>query len=291
MVLAIRRTGSKDYGQYVKALICGQPGSGKTLLGSTAPDPLIVDCEGGLMTIAHKKMPYAKIDSPLDLQHLRAALEQNPENQKEILGLTPGTIVIDTIDEVQRLFARERLKETGKEILTMQDYGWLKDRMLDVIRGFRNVDAHVIFLCHLKDQTDEELGTTHLKPGLVGATADEIAQYMDIVGIISVEEYLDTDGDEAVKRTRHILTVQPNHKADWLKDRSAKLPKKFALSGEDDFTKICRVIFKDVAEDTEPAEIKTVQTDDEVPEVIERSPEQPPNPLAEKQEQESEEAE
>lgn len=43
--MKIRRTGADDYGKYVKALICGEPGSGKTLISSTFPNPLYASAE------------------------------------------------------------------------------------------------------------------------------------------------------------------------------------------------------------------------------------------------------
>ena len=279
MPLVIRRTGAADYGQYIKMLVCAPAGAGKTVFGATTVDPLIADCEGGLMSIADRRVPYAEIASTVDLAHLRGSLEQTPEVQKDMLGFAPGTIVIDTIDEVQRMFERERLKETGRDALNMQDFGWLKDRMLDVIRGFRNLPLNCVFLCHTKEVTDEESGTVSVKPGLKGAVADEIAAYMDIVSVIVTEEYSDVDGNEMVRKNRRVMLTQPDRRHDWLKDRSWKLPGRIQLNGKTDFKRIHATVFQQVPEEAgEAVEVPEVE---QAVETIERAPEKPENPLKE----------
>lgn len=278
MALTIRRTGAADYGHFIKMLVAANPGAGKTVFGSTSMNPLIVDCEGGLMSIAERRIPYAEVKTSLDLMQLKTALDQPVNVQEEMLGFAPGTVVLDTLDEIQKMYERERLRETGKEALTMQDFGWLKDRMLEVIREFRNLEMNVIFLCHLKESRDEESGTISMAPGLKGAVADEVAAYMDIVGVILAEEYTDVDGTEAVKKTRRLLQTQPDRKHDWLKDRSWKLPARIVLNGNNDFTRIHKAVYKETP-DEENAE-KIVDVPEAQVEMIERQPEQPANPLA-----------
>lgn len=280
MALRIKTTGAADYGRYVKALITGPPGSGKTVLGSTAPTPLLVSAEGGLMSVADRSVKYAEIETTLELEQLRAVLEQPEDVRTSMLGFGPETIVLDTIDEIQKIFERERLKVTKKESLTMQDFGWLKDRMLDVISSYRNLPMNVVFLCHTKEVTDEEMGTVSVKPGLKGGVADEIAAYMDIVGVITVEEYLDIDGDEAVSKNRHVLSVQPDRRHGWLKDRSWKLPPRIVLNGKNDFKRIHATVFKDMTEPAPVAEgVEITPPEPDPVEQIERVPEQPANPI------------
>lgn len=277
MALTIRRTGAADYGRYIKMLVCADPGQGKTVFGSTSIDPLVVDCEGGLMSIADRRVPYTEVKTSLELMELKTALDQEPDVRAQMVGFSPQTIVVDTIDEIQKMYERERLRDTGRDALNMQDFGWLKDRMLEVIREFRNLPMNVIFLCHLKDDKDEESGTISIKPGLKGAVADEIAAYFDIVGIIHSEEYTDVDGTEAVRRTRRILQTQPDRKHEWLKDRSWKLPPRVPLGGKTDFKRIYATVFQDVPE--ESSEELIVDVPEETPETITREPEQPKNPL------------
>lgn len=277
MALTIRRTGAADYGQYIKMLVCADPGQGKTVFGSTSINPLIADCEGGLMSIASRKVPYTEIKTSLELMELKTALDQEPDVREQMVGFSPDTIVIDTIDEVQKMFERERLRDTGRDALNMQDFGWLKDRMLEVIREYRNLPMNVIFLCHLKETTDEETGSVSMKPGLKGAVADEIAAYFDIVGVIHSEEHREVDGTEMVVKSRRSLQTSPDRKHEWLKDRSWKLPSRITLNGKTDFKRIHATVFQETPEEAPEAVI--VEVPAEGIEMIERVPEQPENPL------------
>lgn len=280
MALQVRRTGGADYGRYIKAAFAGPPGSGKTKLAATAPTPLILDAEGGLMSIADQNVPYVTITQTVELKQLLAVFNQDKENQKSVLGFAPETIVVDTLDEVQKIFVRERLTKEGKETMAQQDWGWLKDRMIDFIRGLRNIEANVIFLFHTKDSHDEDSGVTYVKPGVQGSVSDEIPAYVDVVGLLGIEEFTDVSGDKAIKSVRHVLSLQPSRRCDWLKDRSAKLPKKIVLNGQDDFSKIHATVFAETpTEGAEPVTVEGVPEQKEEPATISEEPKQMPNPL------------
>lgn len=285
-MLTIKKTGAADYGRYIKMLVCAHPGSGKTVFGSTATEPLIVDCESGLMSVADKDIAYATVKSSLDNDQLLLNLQQDANTQKEMMGFCPQTIVVDTIDEIQRIYERERLEQTGQDSLKIQDFGWLKDRMIDsVILPYRNLDKNVVFLCHVKDTQDEETGRTFVKPGLKGGIADEIAAYMDIVATIAIEEYTDVENNESVRKVRHVMQVQPDSRHEWLKDRSAKLPPRFKLNGETDFSKIHKTVFKnlppleEVKKEESEKVIGTPEGEDlDLPDKIVRKAEKPADP-------------
>lgn len=285
-MLKIKRTGAADYGRFIKMLVCATPGSGKTKFGATARNPLIVDCESGLMTIAEQDIPYATVETSLENDQLLLHLSQDDKTQEEMLGFLPETIVIDTVDELQKIYERERLKATNQDHMTMKDWGWLKDRMIeDVILPYRNLDKNVIFLCHVKEDRDDEEGPVRVKPGLKGGIADDIAQYFDIAATITVEEYMDVENDTAVKKVRHVMQVQMDNKHDWLKDRSAKLPPRFVLDGEKDFERIHKSVFKNMPAleevKTEEIVIETPEGPaDDLPDKIVRQPEKPADPTS-----------
>src|SRR5262245_4846579 len=107
MLEGIKVTGAAEFGHWIKALIAGPAGSGKTLISSTFPDPFYASCEGGLMSIADRAIPYWEIKDTKKLMKLSGALRQPPEVREELFGRPVNTIVIDTIDEVQRVLIRE----------------------------------------------------------------------------------------------------------------------------------------------------------------------------------------
>lgn len=146
-MIQVKRTGMREYGMYMKALIVGPPGSGKTLTSSTWKNPIIASAEGGLMSIADRSTPYVEITSGEDLFQLKMLLENDPEIREEHLGFPVDTVIIDTIDEIQKILIRERLESTHNESMQLQDWGWLGEQMRAIIRGYRNLDLNVVMTC------------------------------------------------------------------------------------------------------------------------------------------------
>lgn len=257
--LSVQITGDAEYGRFIKALFCGDPGSGKTLISSTFPNPVFASAEGGLMSIARRKIPYVKIDATEKLLHLKSAMEQAPETRAKLLGI-PGrvdTVVVDTIDEVARMFIRERLESQKREALAIADWGWLGDQMRGMIRAFRNLDMHVVFTCHLKQTDDSDSGRVYFKPAIQGAVGDEVAGYVDLALLLKAQPVARmVDGETKRVMVRYLKTM-PDPAYPWIKDRSGTLPEDLEINFIDDFTRINDFIFGDLdAEDYEsPVEV------------------------------------
>lgn len=243
MALTIRRTGSEDYGQHIKALIFGDPGAGKTLISSTFPNPFYASAEGGLMSIADKNIPYTDIKTLADLRELKNSLDQTPEKRAEILGTPVDTVVVDTLDEVQKIMMAERLKATKNSAMQQQDWGWLLEQMRGLIRGLRNIPINVVFTCHLKEVSDGESGRTWYKPSLQGAISDDVPGYVDLSLLLQTSSEKEVvEGKLVEVQKRHLITV-PNAKYGFLKDRSGKLPREIEVNFEDDYERIRSTIF------------------------------------------------
>jgi len=246
MALKIRRTGAADYGKHVKALITGYPGSGKTLISSTFPNPLFASAEGGLMSIADRNIPYVDIRSTDELLAIKNSIDQDPETRAEILGFRVDTIVIDTIDEIQKIMIAERLKATRNSAMQLADWGWLGEQMRAMIRGFRNIPIHVVFTCHLDDATDQETGRVYYKPKLQGAIAGDIAGYVDLSLLLQESYVNETVNGKLTAVKKRVLITDSDPKHEFLKDRSGKLPREFPVNFEDDFSRINELIFAGV---------------------------------------------
>jgi hypothetical protein len=241
MPLQVKRAGADEFGKYLKVLMAGDQGSGKTRFASTFPDVLYANTEDGLMSVVDREVPHVDIRSAEEMNELRIALNQPSGKREAEFGCPVGTIVIDTLDEFQRILVRERLKETKKDGLVIQDYGWLGDQMRGMVRAFRNLPLNVIFNLHLKNDKDEESGKTYIKPQLVGAMADEIASYMDLVLLLKVTQttkVIDGRGQRVELRMAQ-TSADANHT--WIKDRSGRLPKpEFEVDLNTDYDRIIK---------------------------------------------------
>lgn len=241
--IKVQRTGARDYGRYVKALICGSPGAGKTLISSTFPNPLYASAEGGLMSIADRNIPYVKVESSHDLLAVKHAVDQVPSVREELLGFPVDTVVIDTIDEIQRILIRERLEETKKDSMTLPDWGWLGEQMQAIIRGFRNLDLNVVFTCHMKEVQDNDSGRVWFEPGLQGAISKQISAYVDLALLLKAQNRTKVVDNTAVSVMERTLVTRPDIQHEWVKDRSGKLPIEIDVNFTDDYERLSALIF------------------------------------------------
>ncbi len=241
--MQVKRTGQAEYGLYIKALLCGEPGSGKTLLSSTFPNPIYASAEAGLMSVADRGIPYVEITSSTELLQMRMGLTQPPDVREKMFDAPVDTVIIDTIDEVQRILIRERLEAEKKDKLSLPDFGWLGGQMEAIIRGFRNLDMNVIFTCHVKETRDDEMGKIVYKPQLQGAICDQITGMVDLALVLQSRSINQIDGKENRRVTKRFAQTFPDSQHPWVKDRSGKLPDEVELTFDDDFDRIHTAIY------------------------------------------------
>lgn len=279
MNITVARTSDKEYGRYIKALICGDPGAGKTLISSTFPNPLYASAEGGLMSVADRAVPFVKIEASEQLQIIRANLSQPPEVRASLFGMPVDSVIIDTIDEVARLLVRERIESNKKEQMAMADWGWLGDQLRAIIRGYRNLDMHVVFTCHLKSAEDSETGRIYFKPAIQGAVGDEIAGYVDLALLLKAQPTTRVIGNDTERVLYRFLQTFPDPTHPWVKDRSGRLPQEFEVTFENDFDRMNTLIYG--GEEVE-VEVATPEVEEEPQEVTPpEAPEETSTPVEE----------
>jgi len=159
----------------VKALVYGASGSGKTSFAGTAKDALFLSAEGGLLSLAEKAVSYVDIHSLRDLEEALVFLQKNPSKFK--------TVIIDSISEINDIIMNEIERRTGRK-MQIQDFGELSQKIKSLLRRFRDLDMHVLFLALEKSLTDNDK-VIKVVPEVSGKAATGIAQFMDIVGYIS----------------------------------------------------------------------------------------------------------
>ncbi len=189
MTFAIKTYSPQD--QYIKAVVYGASGSGKTTFAVTAPKPIFASSEKGLMSIRQYKPAYAEINSLKDLQDMLGYL-QTPWHGYE-------TVVIDSITEINDIIKSE-IEKRNKRNMQLADWGELSKQIKVIFRGFRDLPMHVIFIAQETTEKDEDK-ITKILPSLNGKAATEIAYYMDTVAYA----YIDKAGVRKVITAPHNL--------------------------------------------------------------------------------------
>lgn len=222
MPLLIQTTGLEDYAPggkaRVKVLVIGGPGAGKTRWASYFPKPIYADCEGGLASVADRKVPYVGVNSSQDMLDLLAFLKQECRQPAE--NRTYDTIVIDTLDAFQRKVKNEWMEKEKKQVFTgWEAWGFLNSKMQMLMTRLLNLDMNVIVTVHYKDKTttDDETGkSTHtLMLQLQGELSDTAFNDFDLVAWMGT--FWQADNGERVQKRG--LTFKPTPEKPFLKDR------------------------------------------------------------------------
>lgn len=155
--MKIRNT--NDLGGAIKLLVYGASGVGKTVLASTAPSPLFLSSEKGLLSIKSKSLPFIVINN---LEDLCTALDfcTSPACDEY------KTIVIDSITDIAEIVLSNAQKDTKDG---RQAYGAVGERLGDVIRSFRDLQSkHVVMISKITFVSDSVSGAMNYAPMLVG---------------------------------------------------------------------------------------------------------------------------
>lgn len=190
--------------RWLNALIYGEPGVGKTLLGGTVEDHidlmpcLYLDVDGGITTIRHRKrLDVKQVRSMDEVRKYHNVLYESVDWEVEEPALVYKSLIVDTGSELAKLDMRAIMKNTkavkeGKQdpyVPSQREYLIAGERMKEIVRSFRDLPCHFFMFCHSGDSKDNHNRNTFF-PQFSGKLRHEIAGFFDIVGYMwaSVEK-------------------------------------------------------------------------------------------------------
>ena len=144
----------------VKMMVYGRSGSGKTRLCATAPNPVILSAESGLLSLGEYSIPTIEISSIQDVDEAYRWLTGSKEADQF------DTICIDSATEIAEVVlaaAKKSVKDPR------QAYGELIDRMVEKIKMFRDISGkHVYAAAKQARLKDDESGRMIYGPSMPG---------------------------------------------------------------------------------------------------------------------------
>lgn len=206
--MAIRIFNTKNYtANGIKILVYGAPGAGKTRLCSTAPNPIILSAESGLLSIREYDLDYIPISSIDDLYEAYEFCTTSEEMAKY------DTICLDSVSEIaEQVLSEEKAGSKDGRLA----YGNLNERMTALLRHFRDIPGKNVYFSAKMDYDKGADGVAMFRPSLPGKSLTQgIGYFFDEEFVLLAEK------DKEGKVIRKLQTSGDNYYE--AKDRSGAL--------------------------------------------------------------------
>ncbi len=164
---------------FIKALIYGQAGTGKTTLALSAPSPLLFDFDGGI----HRVEASHRVDT-VQIKNYQNFIDVLAEDLKEY-----KTIVIDTGGKLLDYMGEYIISKNSKMgrpngMLTLQGYGERKAMFSALVKKISIMGKHIVFVAHRETKTEGD--DTRYVPLFGGSNYDSLVTELDLVGYVEM---------------------------------------------------------------------------------------------------------
>lgn len=202
IAMAIKIQNSQDVEfNGVKCVVYGGPGVGKTRLCATAPKPILISAEEGLLSISDVDCDFIEIKTLKDLDAAYKVLKNDEKYE---------TICLDSLSEIAEALVVELLPQhkDGR-----QAYAALAQAMIPMLKRFRDIKGkNTVFTCKEDELFDEDGSFIKWDLLLPGKQLNKQVPYL-------VDELFHMQVD---RKGIPYLQTKPNRKS-FAKDRSGAL--------------------------------------------------------------------
>ena len=209
MALNWSTTDKESSSHGVKVLVYGRAGMGKTTLCGTAPKPMIISAEAGLLSLRKKSIPVIKVSSLQDVWDALSWCQSGAPKQQGI-----QTICLDSISEIVEKALVTAKKKTGDGRAA---YGDMASQSIDLIKGFRDLQGlHVVVTAKEETKTDPITNVGRAGPTAPGQQVGPALPYLfdEVFHAFTMQA---SDGKD-----HHVLRTKASFNAE-AKDRSGAL--------------------------------------------------------------------
>lgn len=204
--MPIQRTTTNLATGCVKIINYGEAGVGKTKLIATAPNPIIVSTERGLLSLRDYSIPAYEVNTSQELfEALIAAVHDNNSD----------TICVDSPSDMAQVLLNSYLKEAKDP---RQAYGKMASDIVDMMKWLRdNVNKQVYCVAHVGKTKDDFTGLIKYAPAFPGQQLGSTSPYIfDEVFAMRMGQ------DQVTKENYRYIQTQPDVQY-VAKDRSGRL--------------------------------------------------------------------
>lgn len=186
---------------WVKCLIYGDPGAGKTIFAASAPRPLILDCENSRRSI----MDFPEIMVNCKILKVRSFNALDEIFWHLMNGDIPDveTVVIDTVSELQRrnldeIMLKAKAKDENRNLfLPFQgDYKISTESMRKMVTMFRDLPYHLIITAHRIEDQDQGTGQRFVRPEVTPKLASTLKGVFDLQAFMTYST-VDSEGKDS----------------------------------------------------------------------------------------------
>lgn len=146
--------------KYVNALIYGEAGVGKTTLCATAPNPIIISAEAGLLSLQDYDLPVYEIKTRSDCDDVYDFLTLSKEAKDKY-----QTVCLDSLSEIAEVLLDDELRLTKD---ARAAYGVMAREMNILSRGFRGIEYNVYFAAKQKKLVEDKTNFISYMPSVPG---------------------------------------------------------------------------------------------------------------------------
>jgi len=185
MAVKVESTAQLGMTAGAKCMVYGPSGVGKTRLLASAPYPVIISAERGLLSLRRFNIPVIQVKSLAELREAHTYVA-GPQ------GKNFATIALDSASEIAEVCLTEQKKLTrdGRKA-----YGDAQDAMIDIFRSFRDIHGkNVVFLAKQEWTADGQTGAKYFAPSFPGNKLAQAAPYF-FDEVFQLNKFTDQNGN------------------------------------------------------------------------------------------------
>lgn len=197
--------------QWIKFLVYGHSGVGKTVLAATMPNVLLISAEAGTLSLKTSNLfkiygdsveynpdvPIIEVRTIDELLNVGKWLATSDEAKQF------DSVALDSISEIAEIYLRDNLKRSPDP---RQAYGKMAQEVMGVIEAFKRLPKHIYFAAKVDRYKDGITGMQLNGPGFPGQQlSGDVPHQFDYVFKLDVGQ-----NPETKENYRYLLTQPDN---------------------------------------------------------------------------------